>query len=69
MYQDYKLEKYKPWDSSFNFYAYRWYNSLTINDSNLYKFDFYDADSKLIFSNIFPNILILISILYIHHIF
>lgn len=50
MYQDYKLEKYKPWDSSFNFYAYRWYNSLTINDSNLYKFDFYDTDGKLIFS-------------------
>ena len=47
-YNNYTLQKYVPWDSEFSFYAYRWYNSLTINDSNLYRFDFYDKDGKLI---------------------
>lgn len=48
VYNEYTLQKYNPWDSQFSFYAYRWYNSLTVNDLNSYKFDFYNNDWEII---------------------
>ncbi len=50
VYSNYYLQKFKPWDTSFVFYAYKHYNSLTINDMNRYKFDFFDEDKSLIFT-------------------
>ena len=50
IYNNYTLKKYNPWDNEFSFYAYRWYDSLTINDSNFYRFDFYDQNGSLISS-------------------
>lgn len=47
-YSNYKLEKYNPWDTKFVFYAYRYYDSLTVNDINTYLFKFYDKNNKLI---------------------
>lgn len=49
VYYDYKLEKFKPQDHNFVFYAYRYYNSLTVNDKNTYEFSFYDKNNKLLF--------------------
>jgi len=49
VYHDYKLSKFKPQDHDFVFYAYRYYNSMTVNDLNTYEFKFYDKDNKLLF--------------------
>ena len=50
VYSDYYLQKFRSWDTSFVFYAYRHYNSLTVNDMNRYKFEFFDKDQSLIFT-------------------
>jgi hypothetical protein len=47
-YTNYKLWKYNPGDLSFVFYAYRYYDSLTVNDMNKYVFKFYDKNNKLL---------------------
>jgi len=49
VYNNYYLKKFNPWDDKFVFYAYKYYNSLTINDMNRYKFEFFDQDNALIF--------------------
>lgn len=49
---NYKLQKYIPWESEFVFYAYRWYNTLTINDINEYLFEFYDNNWEIISKSI-----------------
>lgn len=49
---DYKLEKFEPSSHYFWFNAYRYYNSLTVNDKNTYEFKFYDKDMKLIFKKL-----------------
>jgi hypothetical protein len=46
---DYQLEKFEPTSHKFSFNAYRYYNSLTVNDKNTYEFKFYDKDRKLIY--------------------
>jgi hypothetical protein len=50
VYNNYFLQKFKPWDKNFVFYAYKRYNSLTLNDVNKYIFDFFDKDGKLMFT-------------------
>jgi len=50
VYNNYFLQKFKPWDKKFVFYAYKRYNSLTLNDVNKYIFDFFDKDGKLMFT-------------------
>ena len=47
-YTEYKLWKFNPWDKNFTFYAYRYYDSLTINDVNKYTFKFYDKNNQLL---------------------
>lgn len=47
-YTEYKLWKFKPWDKNFVFYAYRYYDSLTVNDVNKYVFKFYDKNNQLL---------------------
>lgn len=47
-YTEYKLWKFNPWDKNFAFYAYRYYDSLTINDVNKYTFKFYDKNNQLL---------------------
>lgn len=49
LYNNYKLTKFKPQDHDFVFYAYRHYNSMTMNDKNSYEFKFYDKNNKLLF--------------------
>jgi len=49
-YRNYYLQKFNPWDDNFVFYAYRLYNSLTINDENKYLFEFFDNNGDLIFT-------------------
>lgn len=46
---DYRLVKFEPSSHYFRFNAYRYYNSLTVNDKNTYEFKFYDEDAKLMF--------------------
>ncbi len=50
LYNNYSLQKFKPWDKNFVFYAYKWYNTLTLNDVNRYQFNFFDKEGKLIFT-------------------
>jgi hypothetical protein len=47
-YTEYKLWKFKPGDKNFVFYAYRYYDSLTVNDVNKYVFKFYDKNNQLL---------------------
>jgi len=49
-YRNYYLQKFNSWDDNFVFYAYKLYNSLTINDENKYLFEFFDNDGSLIFT-------------------
>lgn len=51
-YNDYKLKKYQAWSKNFAFYAYRWYNSLTVNNVNIYQFDFYNSIWEIISTKI-----------------
>ncbi len=50
VYNNYYLQKFKAGDSKFVFYAYKHYNSLTINDMNRYLFEFFDQNEALIFT-------------------
>lgn len=50
LYNNYSLQKFKPWDQNFVFYAYKWYNTLTLNDTNKYQFNFFDKNGKIVFT-------------------